>query len=57
MRKRLAITPIAYAAKMTVTIQVGKPSRAWYSAYSGVGIVEKAITARNAAAIAQNPLR
>lgn len=55
MRKRLAMTPTAYAAKMTVTTHVGKPSRAWYSEYSGVGMVENAITARKAAAMTQKP--
>jgi hypothetical protein len=47
-RNRLATTPAAYAAKITVTSSAPKWSRAWYSTYSGAGIVENAIVAANA---------
>ena len=46
-RNRLATTPTAYAAKITVIKNVLKWSRAWYSTYKGVGSAEKAIVTAN----------
>jgi hypothetical protein len=52
---RLVSTPTAYPANTIVTVKVEKPSRAWYSGYSGVGTVENAKPVRNTNAISQNP--